>query len=223
MKKLIVVFVAMILALQPFVILAATPVNPLWLPTGTSNAMSPAQGSRLEDSEYTNHVPFAIEQTSDFTTQGWPGAGTENDPYVISALKIVADFGLVCISITNTTAHFVIRDCYLEQGSAMATVQLLNTTHGTIEYTTVNGTERGIHIINANNTLVLTPLPIVVQAIAYGSNILIIAQLSGASLIVQTSEHCVWKTLIISPLTIASSITTTQVGTAHISQMQTTR
>jgi len=154
MKKLIVVFVAMILALQPFVILAATPVNSFWLPTSTSNVMSPAQGSRLEDGEYTNHVPFAIEQTSDFTTQGWPGAGTENDPYIISALKIVADFGLVCISIMNTTAHFVIRDCYLEQGSAMATVHLLNTTHGTIEYTTVNGTERGIHIINANNTLV---------------------------------------------------------------------
>lgn len=175
MKKLIVVFVVMILALQPFVILAATPVNPFWLPTSTSNVMSPAQGSRLEDSEYTNHVPFAIEQTSDFTTQGWPGAGTENDPYVISALKIVADFGLVCISIMNTTAHFVIRDCYLEQGSAMATVQLLNTTHGAIEYTTVNGTERGIHIINANNTLVSH------TAIYSGS---------GNAMWVQYSHHC---------------------------------
>ncbi|MHA2133673.1 MAG: right-handed parallel beta-helix repeat-containing protein [Candidatus Thorarchaeota archaeon] len=164
MRKLYVIALLAILVVQPFVIMAA-------IPEGSKSSMSSDRygtlsqepGSRLGTGEYTNHVPFVIDGDADFDSQGWPGSGTEGDPYIIAGLRIVADLDMICISIMNTDLYFVIRDCYVEQQSLMESMLFNNTSHGTIEYVTVNGSQTDtwltpfdatVRLLNANNTLV---------------------------------------------------------------------
>jgi len=40
---------------------------------------------------YTSHAPITISSNADFSTQGWPGSGTVDDPYVIEGLNITSD------------------------------------------------------------------------------------------------------------------------------------
>ncbi|MGY5879592.1 MAG: right-handed parallel beta-helix repeat-containing protein [Candidatus Thorarchaeota archaeon] len=54
--------------------------------------------------------PFNITHNDNFTSLGFPGSGTEEDPYKIENLSIVEDGD--CIDIRNTDAHFVISECY---------------------------------------------------------------------------------------------------------------
>ncbi|MHA1613422.1 MAG: right-handed parallel beta-helix repeat-containing protein [Candidatus Thorarchaeota archaeon] len=66
----------------------------------------------INNLSYTEHDPIFITSDSDFVAQGYPGSGTEVDPYVIEGLSITADFE--CISIMNTNAWYVIRDCVFD-------------------------------------------------------------------------------------------------------------
>lgn len=60
---------------------------------------------------YTEHAPVVISSNGDFLSQGWPGNGTLDDPYMIQGLNITTSGW--CISIQNTGVHFKIRDCLL--------------------------------------------------------------------------------------------------------------
>jgi len=119
-----------------------------------SEMFSPAQGTRLAPGEHTNHVPIFINKTADFVSQGWPGSGTSGDPYVIAGLNITYDNGMKSIEIANTDAYFVIRDCYINQGSTEWGIKLDYATHGTIEYTTVYSEAYGIFTYEANFTTI---------------------------------------------------------------------
>jgi len=88
----------------------------------------------------------------DFVSQGWPGTGTSGDPYLISGLSIVYSSGTPSISISDTTSYFVIRDCYIEQGSTMQAIYLSNATHGTIEHNTMISDGGGIFFMDSNFT-----------------------------------------------------------------------
>ncbi len=55
--------------------------------------------------------PINITNNEDFALQGWPGSGVEQDPYRIEDISIVTDGN--CISVENTSAHFVISRCFL--------------------------------------------------------------------------------------------------------------
>ncbi len=118
----------------------------------TDGVSVPSQGTRLDSVDHTAHVPILIDGTGDFVAQGWPGAGTSGDPYVIAGLNITYGIGLACIAIFNTDAYFVIRDCYIGQNSALNGIHLENTTHATLEYVTVSSPSHAIHAMNANNT-----------------------------------------------------------------------
>jgi parallel beta-helix repeat protein len=56
--------------------------------------------------------PIVINGNDDFLTGGWPGNGTEEAPYIISGLEITQT-SMPCVSISNTSAYFVITDCVL--------------------------------------------------------------------------------------------------------------
>ncbi|MHA2433456.1 MAG: right-handed parallel beta-helix repeat-containing protein, partial [Candidatus Thorarchaeota archaeon] len=83
---------------------------------------------------YTPHDPILINGDSEFNStvqaEGWLGNGTAANPYVISGLEILTD-AESAISITGTTAYFVIRDCYLV--GASYSVRLAYLSFGTLE------------------------------------------------------------------------------------------
>ncbi|MHA1770590.1 MAG: right-handed parallel beta-helix repeat-containing protein [Candidatus Thorarchaeota archaeon] len=140
-------------------ILPSLMVVPLIAAPQTTTTASPSTevvqvaGARL--SSYTEHVPIIIKETPDFISQGWPGSGTELDPFLISGLNISYDVGLVAINITNTDAYFKIVDCVVNQlTSGTPTIHLENVSHATIEYSTVTGNKIGFELVNATNTAI---------------------------------------------------------------------
>jgi parallel beta-helix repeat protein len=63
-------------------------------------------------SDYEVHDPIVITCDEDFITQGWPGNGTIENPYILEHLMIVVE-NCASIMIHDTTAHFIIRNCWL--------------------------------------------------------------------------------------------------------------
>ena len=133
-KLLVIIFLA-ILVVQPLVAFSGSLANSTQAKPTRNFDSSQDAGSRLGPGEYTNHVPFVVNSTADFAVQGWPGAGTAGDPYVIAGLNITNSVAQQCIQIRYTDAYFVIRDCHLD--SYNIGVFLENATHGRIEYTTI--------------------------------------------------------------------------------------
>ncbi len=69
---------------------------------------------KMSLSYYTVHDPIEVLNDTAFTLYGFDGAGTEENPYIIENYKIES-FGFLSngIYVTGTTAHFIIRNCYL--------------------------------------------------------------------------------------------------------------
>lgn len=108
-----------------------------------------------EHPDYLTHYPFNITSNEDFISQGWPGNGTANDPFVISGLSI--ETGGLCIGIFNTTNHFVIRDCNLTRDPLFEFqyrsnwgngVLLANVTNGVVENNEFSEWQNGILLDN---------------------------------------------------------------------------
>jgi parallel beta-helix repeat protein len=65
---------------------------------------------------FTNHEPIEIDSNSDFEALGFPGSGTSEDPYIIEGYSIESTGTLSYgIYVTDTTAHFIIRNCHIVQ------------------------------------------------------------------------------------------------------------
>ncbi|MHA2425974.1 MAG: right-handed parallel beta-helix repeat-containing protein, partial [Candidatus Thorarchaeota archaeon] len=69
----------------------------------------PHQARSFKQSE--SDSPVSISSDEDFESQGWPGDGSEMNPFVISGLNITSPS--TCISITSTSFFVIIEDCYL--------------------------------------------------------------------------------------------------------------
>lgn len=110
-------------------------------------------GIRIDPEDLTEHVPVDIDGTDDFVSQGWPGSGLPADPYIIAGLNITQDLGMYMISIKNTTASFVIRDCWIYQGASTHAIFIEDTTSATLEYNTIDSEAVGVYCNNANDTL----------------------------------------------------------------------
>ena len=72
-------------------------------------------------SAYVSHDPIVINSNYDFINQGWPGSGTESDPWIIEGLEIDGLNEWKCIDINNVEGHFEIRDCYLYHSESVYT------------------------------------------------------------------------------------------------------
>ncbi|MHA1198799.1 MAG: right-handed parallel beta-helix repeat-containing protein [Candidatus Heimdallarchaeaceae archaeon] len=83
---------------------------------------------KLVDLSLTPHEPIMITHDNNFTDYGFPGLGTEEEPYVIENYAIVIIVGKG-ISIENTTKYFVVRNCYVDAGSSG--IYLSNIAEGT--------------------------------------------------------------------------------------------
>ncbi len=78
-------------------------------------------GDPDEDDGYTVRDPIRIDGNDDFAAQaadeGWPGDGSEGNPYVIEGYEIDGSGHGYGIYVGNTTAYFVIKDCYIHNVS----------------------------------------------------------------------------------------------------------
>jgi len=111
------------------------------------------------------HTSIHINGNADFASQasanGWPGDGTERNPYIIEAYEIDANGGSYGIWIENTCVWFVIRNCKVWNATDYNTypwgtgISLANVTNGTLENNTCSGNEKGICLnwASRNNTI----------------------------------------------------------------------
>lgn len=102
---------------------------------------------------YTSHDPIVITCEQDFIDLGFSGTGINGDPYIIQGLEITNDS--ICINITDTRVYFEILDCVISAPSSSTAhgIYLDNVTHATIENCVVTSHENGIHLTNAEGSI----------------------------------------------------------------------
>jgi parallel beta-helix repeat protein len=105
------------------------------------------------------HSRISIYSDADFANQGWPGNGTQENPYVIRDLHITGG-DLDCIQIRNTRVHFIVANCLLEYGRPSLLIE--NVTNALIANTTCDTPDDGVQLIFSesielfNNTCINT-------------------------------------------------------------------
>jgi len=71
-------------------------------------------------SNYEEHTPIVIDGNPNFNdtaiTEGWPGNGTVNNPFIIEGLNITGPSGNNLIDIKNTDVYFQINNSFLSGG-----------------------------------------------------------------------------------------------------------
>lgn len=106
-------------------------------------------------SQYIPHDPISIEGDADFAAQavseGWPGNGTEGNPYVIKGYDIHPN--LYGVEIRSTTATFIIRDLQIKNGVELnhCGIYLDNVTNGIIENCLVENNINGLILSFSNH------------------------------------------------------------------------
>ncbi|MFX0116486.1 MAG: nitrous oxide reductase family maturation protein NosD [Candidatus Hodarchaeota archaeon] len=109
-------------------------------------------------SDYVLHNPIAVSNDTELASVAVFGSGIETDPYILEGWNITTAH-VHGISISNTTAHFIIRNCWIDTGDTIEKVGIYiqNAMEGTV--TISNNTCRnnwsGILLINAMNSRVL--------------------------------------------------------------------
>ena len=81
-----------------------------------------------------NDLPGSLNNWTWAASQAWcSGTGTELDPYIIENLKIDANNTDSCISIINSEAYFIIKDCTLNNSAfSSGGIRINNVTNGNI-------------------------------------------------------------------------------------------
>ena len=123
--------------------------------------VEPAPGeSRTEDNQHTflsQVVDFTIQILSDndFVSQGWPGNGTQEHPYVIEGLYIMTYYGATTgITIHNTRANFTIQNCTIvdyDDSVDGTGIDLANVTNGVVFNNTFPLGLYGVYIQNCSH------------------------------------------------------------------------
>lgn len=100
---------------------------------------------------YTSHSPILINGNANFTNASgvvW-GSGVESDPYILEGWDIQGSIGISRIVIQSTSAHFLIRDCYLHDSGVASGgfgISLLLCSNGVIERCMSVNNDEGIEI-----------------------------------------------------------------------------
>jgi parallel beta-helix repeat protein len=119
----------------------------------------PGEG-RTEDNQHTfpiQVVDYTIEILSDddFVSQGWPGQGTQEDPYKIEGLYILTYYAEPTgIIIHNTRANFTVQNCTIvdyDDTIDGTGIDLANVTNGVVFNNTFPLGQYGVHIQNCSH------------------------------------------------------------------------
>jgi parallel beta-helix repeat protein len=101
--------------------------------------------------KYVQHAPFIIISNEDFNTQGFPGEGTQENPYIIEGYNITSSESNL-FYFQDTTAYFVIRNNYLNATNEIYNgIHLSNVQHGVIQENYVYRSKNGIYLNSAND------------------------------------------------------------------------
>jgi len=109
----------------------------------------------------TPHAPIYIDGNAGFTKPdpvNGGGSGTAGDPYIIENYDINAE-NAHGIEVRNTTAYFVIRNCYVHDGRNYGNegIWLDNVRNGKIENSTFeNNDHAGIGFVDSDNNIIRT-------------------------------------------------------------------
>jgi parallel beta-helix repeat protein len=104
---------------------------------------------------YTPHDPIYINGDADFAIQaaseGWPGDGSEGNPYIIEGYEIIVD-SRSSIEVKSTTVSFIIRDSHLQ--IAYYGVYLDEVSNSRIYNCTLGQNGYGIYLNSSNNNII---------------------------------------------------------------------
>jgi parallel beta-helix repeat protein len=100
------------------------------------------------------HDPIIINHNDNFTQLGFQGVGTDENPFLIQNLKIVAAAG-DGINISDVTHSFVIENCYIESPFKAISLSYIesDTNHFIIKGNVVNNSDAGIYAYQCNNII----------------------------------------------------------------------
>lgn len=119
-------------------------------------AVQIVDNDKTQPTKYTRHSPISINGNGEFTNFSGVirGIGTASDPYIIVNWDIDATTAHG-IRIMNTDAHFIVRNCYVHDGSPSNDgIDLSNSVNGTIENNNFVRDSAGIGLVlSGNNTL----------------------------------------------------------------------
>ncbi|MHA2143359.1 MAG: right-handed parallel beta-helix repeat-containing protein, partial [Candidatus Thorarchaeota archaeon] len=116
-----------------------------------SSSARRSDGHLVRTAEYIVNDSISISSDSDFRSQGWPGNGTIDNPYILEGYAINASQSLsgICLSIEDTRSFFIVKDCFFHLGEYG--VQLDNVTNGRIEHNEFDELEFGVILISGSN------------------------------------------------------------------------
>jgi len=114
---------------------------------------------------YLEHPPIIIDDDDELADlayeKGWPGQGTQEDPYLISGYAIDGQGGHSAIYIGNVTEHLTVKDCYLYNATGeeskrpfAAGSTLFNSKNTLLENNTVTQNYRGIDLLDSSDNTV---------------------------------------------------------------------
>lgn len=138
------VFAALSLAM---VILAQTVVSPNIVAASHGHVTPISVSLSQMPSDYIEHLPIYVQESSDFISFGFDGTGTPDDPFAIEGLNITATTR--CVYLQNISDHVVIRNCYFRASNyQFPCVALDHTNQTTFEKCIFQGGSCGMSLAN---------------------------------------------------------------------------
>lgn len=99
------------------------------LPEGKAAALTSPSNMAFSLS-YTTHAPIRIDSNSQFTGANGvvSGNGTASDPYLIEgwSIETSAESDISDIAVENSSAHFIVKDCYIHANDLFGSMSLNN-------------------------------------------------------------------------------------------------
>ncbi len=130
----------------------------LLLPNDNIVATPRTEDFKIEFEDYTSQTPIIITHNDNFSLYPITGTGSALDPYRIENFNITSVTEETAISISHTTKHFIIKNCYLRPTTTG--ISIYNVSQGTaqivdniIEGLSVDS-GAGIYIRSTNSTFV---------------------------------------------------------------------
>ncbi|MBY9001563.1 MAG: right-handed parallel beta-helix repeat-containing protein [Candidatus Heimdallarchaeota archaeon] len=121
--------------------------------TTTSIAEIPSANNPI-NLNYVTHDPIEITSDDNFTDYGFPGEGTEINPYRIENLHIKAEVSFAII-VQVVTMNFVIQNCLIEDTSTAIFLYGLSWNSCRVEHNILTNVDTGIFVYSVLNGTIL--------------------------------------------------------------------